>query len=47
MYPVAMDELGTPKREAGNEKGQAVERRKKPRQFSDQGQSLIFSTVFI
>jgi hypothetical protein len=41
-------ELGTPKREAGNENGQAIKRRMKPRQrLSDQAQSLIFSSAFI
>jgi hypothetical protein len=41
-------ELGTPEREARNEKGQAGERRIKPRQrFLIKVQSLIFSSAFI
>jgi hypothetical protein len=37
-----------PGRESGNEKGQAAERRMKPRQrFLIKAQSLIFSSAFI
>jgi hypothetical protein len=44
----AMDELGIPEREAGNEKGQEGKRRMKPKQrFLIKAQSLIFSSEFI
>jgi hypothetical protein len=51
--PGAMDKLGLPERVAENERdlggagGRSGERRMKPRQGSDQGSILIFSTAFV
>jgi hypothetical protein len=48
ICPAAINELGVPEREVGNEKGQVGKRRMKPRlRFLSKALSLIFSSAFI